>query len=140
MRRSGANAHWAGSLKWSLDRRRDNLKAVEEEVRAVRRTAKDALHLQSEVRRLEKVLADAGGGSSSRTLGSLRRVVELRHSLRRCRVEIERLRDRHREVVSRLQMQIDRLRGSLPVIDVSWGDAKEYVDWLNRETGEEYRM
>ena len=33
---------------------------AEEEVRAVRRAAKDALHLQSEVRRLEKDLADAG--------------------------------------------------------------------------------
>ena len=31
-------------------------------------------------------------------------------------------------------------RGDRPVINVSWNDAKEYVDWLSRETGEEYRL
>ena len=31
-------------------------------------------------------------------------------------------------------------RGDRPVIDVSWNDAKEYVRWLSRETGEEYRL
>ncbi|MCY4572526.1 MAG: formylglycine-generating enzyme family protein [Gemmatimonadetes bacterium] len=31
-------------------------------------------------------------------------------------------------------------RGSRPVIDVSWEDAREYVRWLSRETGEEYRL
>jgi formylglycine-generating enzyme required for sulfatase activity len=31
-------------------------------------------------------------------------------------------------------------RGSRPVINVSWGDAQEYVRWLSREAGHEYRL
>ena len=31
-------------------------------------------------------------------------------------------------------------RGDRPVIDVSWTDAKEYMRWLSRKTGEEYRL
>ena len=31
-------------------------------------------------------------------------------------------------------------RGSRPVITVSWRDAKEYVKWLSRKTGEAYRL
>ena len=28
----------------------------------------------------------------------------------------------------------------MPVIDVSWGDTKQYVGWLSRLTGKEYRL
>ena len=31
-------------------------------------------------------------------------------------------------------------RGRRPVIEVSWEDAKRYVEWLSRKTGEEYRL
>jgi formylglycine-generating enzyme required for sulfatase activity/Tfp pilus assembly protein PilF len=31
-------------------------------------------------------------------------------------------------------------RGRRPVINVSWGDAKSYVDWLSRKTGRSYRL
>ena len=31
-------------------------------------------------------------------------------------------------------------RGRQPVINVNWGDANAYVDWLSKETGEEYRL
>lgn len=31
-------------------------------------------------------------------------------------------------------------RGDLPVIDVNWHDAKEYVSWLSRKTGKRYRL
>ncbi len=31
-------------------------------------------------------------------------------------------------------------RGSRPVINVSWEDARQYVQWLSRETGEGYRL
>ncbi len=31
-------------------------------------------------------------------------------------------------------------RGSRPVIHVSWEDARQYVQWLSRETGEGYRL
>ena len=48
-----------GSLKWQLDRSRSKLKAAVEETQEVRRTAKDALSLQAEVARLEKLLSEA---------------------------------------------------------------------------------
>lgn len=31
-------------------------------------------------------------------------------------------------------------RGRRPVINVSWQDAKQYVEWLSRKTGENYRL
>ena len=31
-------------------------------------------------------------------------------------------------------------RGNRPVVDVNWKDAKEYVDWLSRRTGQQYRL
>ena len=31
-------------------------------------------------------------------------------------------------------------RGNMPVINVSWGDAKQYVAWLSQLTGKEYRL
>ncbi len=31
-------------------------------------------------------------------------------------------------------------RGNRPVIDVSWEDTQEYVGWLSRETGKDYRL
>ena len=74
----------AGSLKWNLDRSRDKLKAAVEEVKEVRRAAKDALFHQSEVARLEKLLSEAGVDSRKRgTITSLRmEVVRLRQDLR----------------------------------------------------------
>ena len=50
----------AGSLKSQLDASRNKLKAAAEEIREVRRTAKNALALQAEVTRLEKLLSEAG--------------------------------------------------------------------------------
>ena len=31
-------------------------------------------------------------------------------------------------------------RGERPVINVSWDDAKQYVDWLSKMTGKKYRL
>jgi formylglycine-generating enzyme required for sulfatase activity len=31
-------------------------------------------------------------------------------------------------------------RGRLPVVNVSWNDAKEYTSWLSRKTGKNYRL
>ena len=63
----------AGSLKWQLDKSRDKLKAAVEEVKEVRRTAKDALFFQTEAARLEKLLSEAGVDSRKRsTIMSLR--------------------------------------------------------------------
>ena len=33
-----------------------------------------------------------------------------------------------------------RGRGRIPVIYVTWDDAKKYVRWLSRKTGQEYRL
>ena len=73
----------AGSLKWQLDKSRDKLKAAVEEVKGVRRAAKDALFFQAEVARLEKLLSQAGVDSSRRgTIMSLRmEVFRLREAL-----------------------------------------------------------
>ena len=49
-----------GSLKWQADSNRAKLKAAREETESVRRTAKNALSLQAEVTRLEKLLSEAG--------------------------------------------------------------------------------
>ena len=74
----------AGSLKSILDKSRDKLKAAVEEIKEVRRTAKDALFYQSEAARLEKLLSEAGVDSRKRSpLTSLRmEVVRLRRDLR----------------------------------------------------------
>ena len=66
------------------DRSRDKLEAAVEEVKEVRRTAKDALFHQSEVARLEKLLSEAGVDSRKRgTNTSLRmEVFRLRQDLR----------------------------------------------------------
>ena len=73
----------AGLLKTQLDKGRDKLRAAVEEVREVRRAAKDALFFQSEVARLETLLSDAGIDSRKRsTITSLRmEVFQLREAL-----------------------------------------------------------
>ena len=73
----------AGSLKWQLDASREKLKAAGEEAKAVRRTAGNALALQAEVTRLEKLLAAAGVEANKRsTMMSLRmEVTRLRAAL-----------------------------------------------------------
>ena len=35
---------------------------------------------------------------------------------------------------------LGRGRGSQPVVDVNWEDAREYVNWLSRKTGQNYRL
>ena len=73
----------AGSLKSQLDKGRDKLAAAVEEVKEVRRAAKDALFFQAEVGRLEKLLSEAGVDSRKRsTMMSLRmEVLQLRDAL-----------------------------------------------------------
>ena len=73
----------ASSLKSQLDKSRNKLKAAVEEVKEVRRAAKDALFLRSEVERLETLLSQAGVESSRRsTIVSLRmEVFQLREAL-----------------------------------------------------------
>ena len=70
----------AGSLKWQLDKCRDKLKAAEEETKAVHRMAKNALALQGEVTRLEKLLSQTGVESSKRS-----KIMSLRMEVARLR-------------------------------------------------------
>ena len=84
LRRAEADARSrAGSLKTQLDKCRGKLKAAEEETKAVRRTGKNALALQAEVTRLEKLLSEVGVESSKRsTIMSLRiEVARLRNAV-----------------------------------------------------------
>ena len=63
----------AGSLKSQFDACRNKLRAAEEETKEVRRAAKNALALQGEATRLEKLLSEAGVESNKRsTIMSLR--------------------------------------------------------------------
>ncbi len=57
----------AGSLKSQLDASRTKLKAAEDEIEEVRRASKNALALQAEVTRLERLLSGAGVESSKRS-------------------------------------------------------------------------
>ena len=72
-----------GMLKWNLDKSRDKLKAVVEDVKEVRRAANNAPALQAEVTRLEKLLSQAGVESRKRcTIMSLRmEVARLREAV-----------------------------------------------------------
>ena len=74
----------AGQLNTQLDKNRNKLKAANEEVKEVRRAAKDALFYQSEAARLEKLLSEAGVDTRKRsTIVSLRmEVFELREALK----------------------------------------------------------
>ena len=83
LRRSELDARCrAGSLKTQLDKCRGKLKAAEAETKEVRRTAQNALALQGEVTRLEKLLSQAGVETSKRsTIMSLRmEVARLRNA------------------------------------------------------------
>ena len=117
--------HWAevdsraraGSLKWQLDRSRSKLKAAVEETQEVRRTAKDALSLQAEVTRLEKLLSEAGvtsgkGGRSSsagkerrRLRATLERAENQKDTTKSLRAE----RGELRKQVTRLNREVARL-------------------------------
>ena len=107
----------AGSLKWQLDRSRSKLIAAVEETQEVRRTAKDALSLQAEVTRLEKLLSEAsvtsgkGGRSSSagkerrRLRATLERAENQKDTIKSLRAE----RGELRKQVTRLNRKVARL-------------------------------
>ena len=107
----------AGSLKWQLDRSRSKLKAAVGETQEVRRTAKDALSLQAEVTRLEKLLSEAGvtsgkGGRSSsagkerrRLRATLERAENQKDTIKSLRAE----RGELRKQVTRLNREVARL-------------------------------
>ncbi len=81
----------AGRLKWQLDARRTRLKAAVEETKQVRRPAKGALSLETEVARLTKLLAEAGGETGKRGAA-----LSLRQDVRRLRRDIAALREENK--------------------------------------------
>ena len=89
----------AGTLKRHLERTRDRLEAARDEVKEVRRTAKEALFLKSEVGRLEALLEAAGVATSKRsTIMSLRQeVFRLKGALKEARADRNAA---HKEVAS----------------------------------------
>ena len=103
----------AGSLKWQLDRSRSKLKAAVAETQEVRRTAKDALSLQAEVTRLEKLLSEARIEPAKRRLAS-----PADKERRRLRATLERAENR--------KATIESLRAER-------GDLRKEVTRLNRE-------
>ena len=107
----------AGSLKWQADSNRAKLKAAREETEDVRRTAKNALALQAEVTRLEKLLSEAGIEPARR-----RPITRADKENRRLRATLERVEHRKatidalrtergelRKEVTRLSREVDRL-------------------------------
>ena len=105
----------AGSLQRNLERCHEKRTAAEEEVRAVRRTAGNALFLESEVKRLEGILAAAEIDSGRHTLMSLRRKVaslekQLKKSLVASREAMDRMEARRRKEVAGFDAEISRLR------------------------------
>ena len=122
----------AGTLKWNLDKSRDKLKAAAEEVKEVRRTAKNALGLQAEVTRLEKLLAQAGICSSKRsTIMSLRmEVAHLRAAAAQAGPRAAPRRPRNpEEKIASLRGENDRLKTELRAAK----DRAGTVKFLERE-------
>ena len=120
----------AGSLRWQLDTSRNKLKAAIEEIEEVRRAAGDALSLQAEVRRLEKLLAGAGVETSKRsTIVSLRmEVARLRKALEASEAPTDipeplpRTNARLGKALERSQAQTDTIKS-----------LRTQVRWLDRE-------
>ena len=93
-----------GSLKWQLDRSRSKLKAAVEETQEVRRTAKDALSLQAEVARLEKLLSEASIEPAKR-----RSTSAAGKERRRLRATLERA-ENHKDTIKSLRAERGELR------------------------------
>ena len=131
LRRSDLEARTeAGGLRSRLDRCRARLKAAAEETKAVRRTAKGALRLQSEVERLEKLLSAAGVDSRKHAT-----LMSLRMEVGALRKENARLREAapeggSRRTVSRRtrnpQEQVEALRAER-------GELRREIGWQERE-------
>ena len=93
-----------GSLKWQLDRSRSKLKAAVEETQEVRRPAKDALSLQAEVGRLEKLLSEASIEPAKR-----RSTSAAGKERRRLRATLERT-ENHKDTIKSLRAERGELR------------------------------
>ena len=95
--------HRASCLKTVSESNRAKLHATREEVREVRRTAKQALGLEKEVARLGRLLAEAGVDARKRST-----VMSLRMENGALKAEVKELTDR----VAALEAQNDELRSS----------------------------
>ncbi len=87
----------AGFWKWQFESSRRKRLAAVERSKEARRAAKDALALQAEVARLDKLLADAGVASDRNGVMSLRReVARLRKAAPGVEVQAAEIRRLHR--------------------------------------------
>ena len=103
----------ASSLKWQLDTCRRKLSEAAEETKEVRRTAKDALSLQAEVERLEKLLSEAGVESSKRS-----RISSVSKERRRLRAALE---------------QAENQKDKIKSLRTGCGELRKEVTRLNKE-------
>ena len=103
----------ASSLKWQLDTCRRKLSEAAEETKEVRRTAKDALSLQAEVARLEKLLSEAGVESSKRS-----RISSVSKERRRLRAALE---------------QAENQKDKIKSLRTGCGELRKEVTRLNKE-------
>ena len=114
LRRAAVDARArAGSLKWQADANRAKLKAAREETKDIRCTAKNALALQTEVTRLEKLLSEAGIEPAKRTL-----ITKADKDRRRLRATLERAENQKTAIKS---LRAER------------GELRKEVTRLNRE-------
>ena len=108
----GARAR-AGSLKWQADSNRAKLQAAREETKDVRRTAGNALALQAEVTRLEKLLSEAGIAPARRRL-----IARTDKERRRLRATLER---------------VESQKATIGSLRAERGELSKKVTRLNRE-------
>ena len=94
----------AGMLKWHLDRTREQRDAARAELREVGREAKRARFHQSEVARLEALLAAAGVETSRRAT-----IVSLRRAVGRLRKELQAARG-HQAAATALRREVASLK------------------------------
>ena len=116
----------AGSLNWQLDASRDKLESAFAEAREARRVAKDALALQAEVTRLEKLLSAPGSGADKRsTITKLRmEIARLRRALKASEARNDDARELTREN-ARLRKSLQRSQGQTDTVESLRGQIAE---------------
>ena len=104
----------AGSYKGLLDRCREKLEAIRDELKRVCRTAKNALGLEAEVERLQSLLKDAGVDPRKRAT-----VISLRMEVARLTAELGTEQEKTRQLEQQkaaLEKEVEALRSTRSVL------------------------